>query len=250
MSEHDRDDREVRACEDLGLTTIQEFLKRDFKDFEVPEDAEFHLSPANSEYESCFARVQLDSYEDLQALGFVPVGLAEDDVRRAIEADDDEIFKLANKMIRQSVQGCSCSTKDAQMPVSQASPVRAVYSRIRKKHNPALAKVLSGHSGARLSWDDPVATITRKWVELLPLHRVIVVAIIGNITIGQNATMIVSGVSRSLLAHSIWIHSTGRLTHTGSYLKIWANSIRRLPEFVTAAELDEARKIAPIWQPK
>jgi hypothetical protein len=236
---------EARA--DIKPLTAKEVLKLELRPIEVPEGAEVVLSPADPEYASCFARVRIQSYDDLQTLGFVPRRLAEDKVRQALAADDGEVYELAGKLRQQPAGGCGCSDAAAQGSMLRTSPVRGIYNAIRKRHNPALARVVADHYGSQTTWDAPVPAILRKWMVAISAKPNIVVVVIGNITINKNATLAVAPSSKSLLAWNIWIHSTGKLIAQGSYLKVWANSVSRFPNFLSVADVDTAMKVAPIW---
>ncbi len=240
-------DRREEGCPEVRLLTAKDALRLELRPIEVPENAEILLSPANPEYASCFARVRLKSYEDLQTLGFVPRRLAEEKVRQAMAADDGEVYDLAGKMLRQSSGECGCSKGAAHVTVLRGSPIRSVYNNIRKRHNPALARVLADHYGTQMAWDTPVPAIVRKWVVAVRLNPEIIIALLGDITIHKNATLAVAASSKSLMAWNIWIHTTGRLVQQSSYLKIWANSINRFTNFLSPAVIDAAKKITPIW---
>jgi len=243
----DRNSRE-EACPEIRLLNAKDALRLELRPIEVPENAELLLSPGNPEYANSFIRVRLKSYEDLQTLGFVPRKLAEDKVRQAMAADDAEMYDLAGKMFRQSPCECGCSKRTMDVSQSRGSPIRMIYNRMRKRHNPALSRVLSDHYGTKISWDTPVPAIVRKWVEFLLLRpEEIIIALLGDITIHRNATLAVAASSKSLLARNIWIHKTGRLVGQGSYLKVWANSINRFSDFLNPAAIAAAQKIAPLW---
>ncbi len=245
--ENNDGNRDEEACAGVKLVTAKEALKREVRRIEVPENSVLLLSPANLDYESFFSRVRLKLYEDLQTLGFVPRRLTEDKVRQAMAADDDEVYKLAGRLLRQPVQGCGCSKQNTHVEMPRVSQVRTIYNSMRKKHNPALANVLSDHYGTHISWDSSVAAIVRKWVEFLSLNKEILLLFLDDIIINRNATLTVVANAKSLLAHNIWIHKTGRLVNQGSYLKIWANSINRFNDFLSPVTVEVARKVTPIW---
>ena len=234
---------------EVRLLTPKDVLRLEPRPLDVPENAELLLSPTNPEYASCFARVRLKSYEDLQALGFVPRTLAEEKVRQAMAADDDEGYDLAGKMLQQASGECACSREATHAATWRGSPIRGVYNRIRKRHNPALARVLADHYFTHMAWDSPVPAIVRKWVVALSLRLKpeSLVALLGNITVHKNATLTVAASSNSLMAWNIWIHTTGRLVGQGSYLKIWTNSLNHFSNFPNVAAVDAAKKTPPLW---
>jgi hypothetical protein len=214
----------------------------------VPDNAEVVLSAANREFASFFARVRLKSYADLQLLGFVPRRLAEDKVRQAMATDDEDALRLAAGLQREG--DCGCNDARPVLPASRmrGSTLRSVYNRIRKRHNPALARVLSDHYHTLWPWDSPVAAIMRKQVAALNLSTwELLLTVAADITIKSNATLWVGAGVQALLAHNIWIHSTGKLIQQGSYLKLWANSINHFSGSLNLSAVAAASKIGPIW---
>lgn len=210
---------------DVKLYSAREFLSQEGRTIEVAENSELVLSPSNPEYARHFARVSLKSFEDLQLLGFIPRRLSIEKVRTAIAADDAEVFRLATTMPSQP--RCDCHPSDLYLkPVSLGrGGFRPAYQAIRNRHNPALARVLSEHLGTTVAWDHSLVGIVRKWDRFVALNPEIFALLLDDIVINRNATLSVAAASRSLLARNIWIHRTGKLTHSGSYLKIWADSI-------------------------
>jgi len=234
------------VCAEVKLRTAKEVLGQAARRIEVPENAELLLSPAISEFADSFSRVQLNSYADLQLLGFAPRKLAEEKVRHAIAEDDDEVYKLASTM-PQSFTRCDCGDQVANEKRLPRNSLRTAYNSIRRNHNPSLAALVSDHLGTRIHWDSAIAGIARKWITYLRLNPVVIIGLFEDITINRNATLAVAANAKSLMAHNIWIHRTGTLVQQGSYLKIWATSINTFRDFTDAVVVDVARKIGPPW---
>jgi hypothetical protein len=235
------------VCAEVTRCTAKEAVTREARRIDVPENTELLISPSDPEFADSFARVQINSYSDLQLLGFVPRKLAEDKVRQALASDDAEVYKLASSMPHLSTRDCDCECHDKNGSKSRGSSLRPIYNSIRKSHNPALAGLLSDHFGTSISWDSPLAGIVRKWSLYVRLKPEVLALRLEDITINRNATLTVAASSKSLMAHNIWIHRTGRLVQSGSYLKIWANSINYFREFPQLALVEAARKLAPPW---
>lgn len=235
---------------EVKLCTAKEALRHEVRQIVVPENAELLLSPSHPELANCFVRVHIKSYEDLQLLGFVPRKLSEEKVRQAIAADNEEVYRLASSMASQlSPHDCECQNQSARTSVSFRDNLRATYDRNRKAHNPALGRLLSDHFGAHVPWDDPLANITRKWIILaldnkIYATRPLLVVLTADITINRDASLIVDSGLKSLLARDIWIHRRGRLVQKGTYIKIWANSVR---SFQDSNIISAAIKVAPPW---
>jgi hypothetical protein len=241
----DRDDEERRA--EPPLMSAREVLSLEPRPLVVPEDQEVVLSPDHSNFARSFARVRLSAYADLQLLGFVPRHLSEDKVRKAISADDAEVYQMASRTLSLATP-CDCSGHAASDQAAvRASPLRSAYNRLRKRHHPALAAVLADHYGTHVAWDEPVSSIVRNWTSAVRVGSLVHIALLGDITINKNATLTVASPAKSLLAWNIWIERTGRLVQQGSYLKIWANSMNRFRHFDLEA-VNAAAKISPVWQ--
>lgn len=218
------------VCAAIKLCTAKDALRREVKQIVVPENTELPLSPSHPELANCFVRVPLESYEDLQLLGYVPRKLHEEKVRQAITADNEEVYRLASSMASQlPPHDCECGDQSAPTYESFTGGLRAIYNRTRKTHNPALGRLLSDHFSADVPWDDPIATITLNSVSRLDqrvfLDKPVLVALTDDITINRNASLIVDASLESLLANNIQIHRRGRLVLQGSYIKIWASSV-------------------------
>jgi len=237
---------QARIAAYTGMKSIpaREALTRNPRNIEVAENSELSLSPAHPELAECFAKVRLRNYEDLQLLGFVPRKLAEDRIRGALKADDDEVYRIASASTS-APSHCDCNG-EATGTRSFASGLRASYNAVRKKHNPTLARVLSDHYGASIAWDDPIAGAARNWVSKLDSKAaVVIVALFQDIKIHRNATLSVDAGTDSLLAHDIMIHRSGRLVQRGSYMKIWANSVTTFLDL--ASQLDT--KVTSVQSP-
>jgi hypothetical protein len=92
-----------------------------------------------------------------------------------------------------------------------------------------------------------VAAIARKAYFYLKFDFELITALVSDITIHKNGTLVVAASAKSLLANNIWIHVDGKLRQTGSYLKIWATSINRFGDFLDPIVVAAAAKIAPPW---
>ncbi len=232
----------------VKLCTAKEALRHEVRQIVVPENAELLLSPSHPELANFFVRVHLKSYEDLQLLGYVPRRLHEEKVRQAITADNEEVYRLASSMASQlSPPDCECQYQSAHTSESFKGSLRSTYNRIRNTHNPTLGRLLSDHLGAHVPWDDPIASITRKWVSRLDdrifLEKPVLAVIAEDITINRNASLIVDPGLQSLLAHDVRIHRRGRVVLQGSYIKIWANSIGSFLDIGTTTTV----KVTPPW---
>lgn len=220
------------GVKEIILVSPKEAIRREARTIEVEENTEFLLSPENRELASYFSRVEIKSYKDLQILGFVPRGLAEEKVRNAIAADDNEVYKIAISLPYEPARNCNCKGHSSEATMSWGKNLRATYNSIRKKHNPALANLLSDYYGKQIEWDSPLPTIIRNWHDRI--NRVIITAMFNDIIIHRNATLLVAPSIKVKLANNIWIHRVGgQLAYQGSYLRIWATSINSFNDTIT-----------------
>ena len=159
-----------------GIKTYpaREALKRGAEDLVVAEDQTVTLTPSSRKLAHHFARVQLTAFEDLQALGFVPRRIAEQDLRRAIGSDDDEAYKMTVSLLASSGMSspCGCNDRPATMRPESRYPsfqsrFQTAYKEVRKSNNPALARLLSDHYQARIPFDDPTPTLVKTGFRIL-----------------------------------------------------------------------------------
>lgn len=246
--------REAADLPEVAVMSARESLRRDLKDLEVPAGSAVTLSPYEREYADRFARVEIKSFDDLQVVGFVPRGLSEDKVRRAIDEDDAEALRMAHNALANPPAaggGCECAHPGA--ADAGRGDLRQHYERARKRFNPSLSRVISEHLRTRVEWDSPVAVAVRKWAqrvgagggrygtaEYVPAHRfTILQLIIRDVIINRGATLHVEPSVQNFLARWILIHRTGRLVHGGGYLKIWASTVAPLANLsLTVAAAD------------
>ncbi len=231
----------------LPVQTPHEVLRREAHRLEVPEGTEQLLCPRNREQASRFFRTQIQGYADLQALGFVPRRLAEDKVRQAVADDDRAVFDRVSSCAPPPAP-CGCEGGGHAVALGRSTTLRQAYNAARKSHHPALSRLLSDHLGTAVEWDAPLATTTRRWLVASKARTVIIGVLLQDIVIHRNAQLSVAATAKSLMAHDIFIHRTGRLVQQGGYLRVWANSIRRFNDFVVSAEvLAQVKRTSASW---
>lgn len=84
---------------------------------------------------------------------------------------------------------CGCAGADNTPAASRTTPLRQADNATRKRHHPALARLLSDHLGTTAEWEAPPAETTRRWFAASKSRAEIV----------------------GLLLQDIFIHRTGRL---------------------------------------
>lgn len=221
---------------ELKVVSAKEALRRDLKSLQVPASTDVMFSPYDSEFAPYFARVEVKDFDDLKVLGFVPRGLAEEKVRSAIAADENEAYKVAHTMLANS-PAPNCTCQHPQTTVVSGSNLRQHYASARKSFNPALARVLTEHLQTRVEWDSPIASIVRNWMRFIEISQrsAISIALLNDITIDRGAVLRLDKSTKALFAGTIYIHRTGQLIYDGGYLKIWAHAISNLLTFATSA---------------
>ncbi|PEA03841.1 hypothetical protein [Bacillus cereus] len=234
------------AIEEIKLYSAVEALEREARRIEVPENTELLLTPTDRELSSFFSRVQIKSYTDMQILGLIPQGLAEEKVRHAIITDDQEAYKIATTtMPYWTTRNCECEGGGTDSTRSFGKNIRLTYNDIRKDHNLALANLLSDHYGTHVAWDSSIVSMISRWQKFIGWEILVLLA--EDIIINANATLKVDSRNRNmvLLAHDIWFHETSQLVQQCRYLKIWANSINSFYNIIPVGRIE--RKITPPW---
>lgn len=250
---HDSHDGQLPAepFPHLPLTPAREVLRRETHRLDVPDNSEQLLCPSNREHAGRFFRTQLQGYGDLQVLGLIPRRLSEEKLRQAVVDDDRTVFERVSALhtLAGGASPCGCvGSSHASDAASRASPLRLAYNAARKRHHPAVARLLSDHLGSEVDWDAPLAATTRRWFLSAKSRSVIVGVLLNDIVIHRNAQLSIAPAAKSLFAHDIFIHRTGRLVQQGGYLRIWANSIHRFNDIVVSAELiAAARRTSAGW---
>jgi hypothetical protein len=213
----------------MEVTPVSELFQRERRDLIIPRSQEITLSPEQAEFRPFFHLVEIRTFSDLQVLSLVPQGLAEDLVRTAIAADDDESWAFANSVLQAHGQQCRCvgAAGSAQLAPKRSfrREVAAVQRAVRKAHNSHLAQVMSTVQRTRFRPDDMHPAIVHRWVSHLEVAQAlsIVVALASDLVIQHNATLHVSGATTALYAANIRIHVGGKLRIHGSYKKIVAS---------------------------
>lgn len=230
----------------VSVCSAEEALRRKGTSIVVEEDREISLTPDDERFARSFARVPLQSFADLQTLGFIPRNIPEESFRIALRSDDALAYELATKSSQPLPTG-ACDCGGATSSPSLSTPSHAVagalrhrYNQIRMFNHPALARVLSDHYRAEVTWDDPITATAHKWIRKFDskVHRdiPILTALVEDITIHRGGTLALESDMRSLYANNIRIHRAGRLAQRGNYVKIWASSVTSfLIEFSDAA---------------
>lgn len=220
--------------------TPQAFIRQEGMPIVIEEDRHEELSTDSRKWQGAFASVSGGSWDDAQILGFIPKGVAEDQARRAISEDDAFAYEAASRMISHG-GGCNCDGGE-----NSRMDLRAMYMQVRRRNNPALSRLLSDSLGTRVEWDSPVAASIRKWA--VTPRWTIIAALVSDITINRNAVLSVDPRSRLLLAHDIWIHRQGTLKTTGSYLRIWANSLNQFSIRINQKIVEELKEMRIPWR--
>lgn len=209
------------ACaNDNNFSTVDQALRGEIQTLRIEPDQNFEIGP-----DSSYGRtVRLESFQDLQGLGFVPRAAKEDAVASAIRQDDKSVFDFVMAHPGEQPSHCECSDGPASRA---ATPLRTQFDRVRPSFNPALASVIADAAGVALEWDSPVVGLVRRRYLDLASKIPIGLVLFKDIVITRRATLTIAPKSKVLLANNIYIHDTGRLVTHGGYLRIWANSITR-----------------------
>jgi hypothetical protein len=227
----------VDGANEPPLVRAEDLLRSIGEDVKVDDGQELHLTVGQRGSSHHFARVHAETIHDLQTLGLVPRGLAEEALKRAIDQDDQAAYEVARESllrIQASATPCGCEAGASISAEPRRMSFDRVYAQARKTHHPALAALMSDHQKTRFRWDSIHVQSVWGWTDrvgkIISLEPVLV-ALFQDITIGRGATLVFDAKAAQMFARGIYIHRTGSLTHSGGYLKIWATSISSFKEW-------------------
>lgn len=203
-------------------TPIREVLSRREHSLRLADDEEFVLDVDDRRERPFLHRVVARSFADLQALDLVPAQLNEDEVRRALRADDEEVLSLArSRLVAGGEHACSCHGPATTVASSYAGQLRAAYNSLRKAHNPHLARVLSDNLGRHFAWDDLEVSHARWWADQLWRAKIvsIIATLFADVTVGRGAILTIGPSVKLFYAGDIRVHSGGKIRCLGSYHK-------------------------------
>lgn len=232
------------------LLRPENVLRREMHDFRVGAGAELYLSPEHPNCRDFFASIDVRSIKDLQTLGLVPREVPEQELRRAIAADDEAALATAREiLLRTPAHPCPCGEKEggaAQPAQPYARALKQAYVHARRMYNPSLAQLMSRHQRVSFAWDSVAVASVRGWAARMEtaLQTRVTAALFQDITVEKGATLVLDPDTSVLFGRSILIHKTGRIVHRGGYLRIWASEI---VQFDFAATSTSAERQIP-WR--
>ena len=230
----DRRDAQASCSNDQRseIKPIKEALEQPRDDVVITYSKEVSITPGKGEYANLLHHVEIRSFEDLQALSFIPDKLDEKRTLDALTSDDASALSAAQNYVQARGKSCRCqeaqTTEEIHRKASYASDLRTTYESIRRWQNPQLARMLTEAYRKEVAWDSPIAAHVRGWVHLWQLVHAIPIWIFlpNNITVLNNATLHVPAITKLLLANQIRIHAGGRIWAHSSYTKIKCASIQ------------------------
>jgi hypothetical protein len=138
-------DQNASGHTQIKRCSAKEALRHDLRKIVVPEGKTVLVSPKSPEFTGHFVEVPLTSFDDLQTLGFVPRGIAQETLRKAIVEDDNDGYRMAQAMFSQGRHECVCgepgSTRGAAYHTSHHSnmldspnTLRGTYNSVRRRN--------------------------------------------------------------------------------------------------------------------
>lgn len=215
-----------------NLSTVDQALRGEVQNLRLEPEQNVEIGPDSSHGRT----VRLETFRDLQGLGFVPRAAKEDAVASAIRQDDKSVFEFVMAHPGEQPSHCECSDGP---PARAATPLRAQFDRVRPSFNPALASVITEAAGIALDWDSPVVGLVRRRYLDLVSKIPIGLVLLKDIVITRKATLTIAPKTKVLLANNIYIHDTGRLVTHGGYLRIWANSVTRWEDRIIDVQMPQ-----------
>src|SRR5215207_8533872 len=133
--------------------TIQEFLQATGPALIVPDEEELIVDPTTEQFAHVAHRLEIQAFDDLQALQLIPNTLSERGVREAIQVDDEEALALARSSLVRHPEPCTCTEGVIQSLSTPSrhtygSELRSTYKTIRRSQHRELARVMSSETGS------------------------------------------------------------------------------------------------------
>lgn len=174
--------------------------------------------------------VAISSFRDLQLLGYVPRALAQKEVYKSIQSDDQRASAISDQQLERGARPCECAGNEkATVKFGTERPDQRWRSiRSQSQHN--LAQLLCAHYKIPFQPNHLIAGNVWNWVTRLEHKKRIILPafVLKDIVIGPLSTFRLNdAVQQIVLARNIYIHSTGKFITGSGYTRIWANSVQK-----------------------
>jgi hypothetical protein len=184
---------------------VDEALRQSRIDIKVPDNTHLTVGPFEAQYSHAFHLAEIKSFTDLHRLGFVREEIKEEQLLKAVHADD-RVYREAAERQRLSGQDTHCSCEDKQN--------RDTVTIFRRHVQNQLIDLLQPYYRQSLTAEDLVIRQAygqaNMWVNRPPRYLV-GLFVLNNIEVGDNATLTMTPTVQLLHANEITIGHNGHL---------------------------------------
>lgn len=210
----------------MAPVPVDEIFAQPRESISLRPDETLDLDPSNERVRGFYHEAEIRSFADLQTLDLIPRRLDENRVREAINADDDEVLAAAMRRAGNGDRDCGCSSEDGgttrSSKLAYSDDLRSMYSAMRRRYNPRLARILTENTGVFHNYDDIAPAVVTHWSKnwwstpamLLQLWLFM------DVEVGANSTLVLGKSAKGLYCGDLRIHVGGRLVVKGSAVKI------------------------------
>lgn len=186
--------------------SVEEALRDTSLSLDIPEGTELTVGPFEEQFFEAFHLVEVRSFDDLRQLGFIHREISEEQMIRAIRADDLSHRESLERVTSHS-SSCSCEGQDYQREIR--------ISRRQFQNN--LIELLQPLHRDLLKANDPAVIHpyhhSKAWLSRSSLYIVGIYSLF-DINIGDKATLTMTPTVQALYANDINIGRDGRLRFT------------------------------------
>jgi hypothetical protein len=194
-------------------------------DIRVPNGSELTIGPFEREFARAFRLARVDTFKDLQTLGFVHREVREEQVTQAYRLDerafrDATVGRFARAYSATAATQCGCGG-DTDSP--SPPPRRQFQNHLIDLLQPPITETLSPHHPVVVHAYRHV----KSWLSLGPY--LVGIFVPRDITIGDHATLTSTPTVKALYAHDITIGREGRLRFLSGSVKVRCRNLNGAP---------------------
>jgi hypothetical protein len=213
--------------------SVEEALRDATFNINVQEGMDVTLGPFEAQYSEAFRLAEVTTFEGLHLLGFIQKEIAEEQILKAIRADD-RVFRESHQ--RQHMIGhkpsCSCEERET----------RTVAEIPRRQFQDHLIDLLQPLYRDLLRADDPAVIHpyrhARAWMGRPNLCLIGLFAL-NDINIGDNATLTMTPTVQALYANDINIGKNGRLRFTSGGIHVRCSTLNGPSRFSSVVNFEK-----------
>jgi len=206
---------------------VSEALQENGVDINVPEGQTLVAGPFERKHHEAFRLAEITSFKNLHLLGFIHPQITEERITEAIRHDDREYREVVRRQPAASHADCQCESSHARRDVPLS----------RRHFHHHLAELLQPLFRGRLAVDDPAVLHSYRHASLYltaPARYIVGMFRLQDITIGDNATLVITPTVQALYANDVTIGNNGRLRFTSGGVHVRSKTLNG-PNLLTSA---------------